>query len=118
MYYDYATTEKVANAKPEIMDVIQTIQSVKIRLHYMTKLTILPFLLQNRRSNANLDNVGLVSVYVNKKSTLRIILTATVTVIDMISNIGGTLGLFCGFSILSAAEIVYWVGVMLAKRRL
>ena len=26
----------------------------------------------------------------------------------MISNIGGTLGLFCGFSIISALEVVYW----------
>ena len=52
--------------------------------------------------------MGLVRVYVEKKSTLKIVLTATVTVIDMISNIGGTLGLFCGTSLLSAAEIIYW----------
>ena len=34
--------------------------------------------------------------------------------IDMISNIGGTLGLFSGFSLLSGIEIIYWlvVGVM------
>ena len=36
--------------------------------------------------------------------------TATVTIIDMISNIGGTLGLFSGFSILSGVELLYWAG--------
>ena len=36
--------------------------------------------------------------------------TATVSVIDMISNIGGTLGLFCGFSLISAVEVAYWMG--------
>ncbi len=72
----------------------------------------------NRQRSSHFDNVGLVSVFINKKVTLNVVMTATVTVIDMISNIGGTLGLFCGFSILSAAEIIYWIGVMLAKRRL
>ena len=34
--------------------------------------------------------------------------------IDIISNIGGTLGLFSAFSLLSGIEIIYWmvVGVM------
>lgn len=41
-------------------------------------------------------------------SLLRITLTATVTIMNALSSIGGTLGLFLGFSILSAAEIVYW----------
>ncbi len=82
------------------------------------RIVIFTSLSTNRHSTANFDNVGLISVYINKKSTLSIVLTATVTVIDMISNIGGTLGLFCGFSILSAAEIIYWIGVMLAKRTL
>ena len=53
--------------------------------------------------------VGKISVYPVKKTALRILKTATVTVIDMISNIGGTMGLFLGFSILSGIEVVYWV---------
>ena len=66
-------------------------------------------------SNGNVEsNVGRVRVYPHRKTTLRILKTATVTVIDMISNIGGTLGLFSGFSLLSGIEIIYWavVGVM------
>jgi len=40
--------------------------------------------------------------------------TATVTFVDMISNIGGTLGLFCGFSLLSGVEFLYWTANALA----
>ena len=49
-------------------------------------------------------------VYMEKKTTLKIVMTATVTAMDMISNIGGTLGLFCGFSLLSGVEILHWMG--------
>ena len=49
------------------------------------------------------------SLEVSKKTTLRMELTATVTMIDMISNIGGTLGLFLGFSFLSGVEVIYWI---------
>ncbi len=30
------------------------------------------------------------------------------TLVDLVANTGGTLGLFCGFSVLSLAEVVYW----------
>jgi len=53
--------------------------------------------------------VGRVLSYVESRTHLDIRLTATATVQDMISNIGGTLGLMCGFSILSLAEAVYWL---------
>ena len=36
-------------------------------------------------------------------------MTAAATAVDVISNIGGTLGLFCGISILSVVEMGYWV---------
>ena len=62
------------------------------------------------------NNVGHLLVFVSSKSTLCIIQTATVTAIDMISNIGGTLGLFTGVSLLSAAELVYWTARYLGKK--
>ncbi len=65
-----------------------------------------------------LESVGLIRVFIDKKSTLKIVRTATVTIIDMISNIGGTLGLFCGVSILSAVELVYWIGRVITKKRI
>ena len=72
------------------------------------------------RPSLLLSNVGVASVFVTKKTTLRIELTATATVVDIVSNVGGTLGLFLGFSFLSAVEAVYWALVALmgwAKRR-
>ncbi len=49
----------------------------------------------------------MIHVYISKRTTLEMVATATATVIDMISNIGGTLGLFLGFSILSGFEMFY-----------
>ena len=60
--------------------------------------------------------IKVIKVWVEKKTTLEITVTATVTIIDMISNIGGTLGLFCGFSILSAVEALFWLGKIAAKK--
>ncbi len=82
-----------------------------------TKSSDQPFSASSHSKKPKVDSIGVIKVYMDKKSTLRILVTATVTVIDMISNIGGTLGLFCGFSILSGVEILYWVGKVLAKKR-
>ncbi len=62
------------------------------------------------RSQPVPDQVMRIKVYVDRHTTLEVVATATVTVIDMIANIGGTLGLFSGFSILSAVELLYWAG--------
>ena len=35
--------------------------------------------------------------------------TAAATPIDMLANVGGTLGLFCGVSIMSAVEVIYCI---------
>lgn len=48
---------------------------------------------------------------------MRILKTASMTTVDMVSNIGGTLGLFCGFSILSVVEIFFWIGKCLFKEK-
>ncbi len=58
-----------------------------------------------------------VSVHLSKKTTLHVVNTATMTLIDMISNVGGTLGLFSGFSILSVVEVVYWIGRSCGKKK-
>lgn len=62
------------------------------------------------RSNVHVTNVGQINFFVEQATTLQVTMTATITIIDMISNIGGTLGLFCGFSILSGVEFFYWMG--------
>ena len=38
------------------------------------------------------------------------------TLIDFISQIGGLLGLFLGFSLISAIEIVYWLTLRLGQK--
>ncbi len=62
--------------------------------------------------------MGVIQVYPAKKTTLRIVRTATVTFIDMLSNIGGTLGLFCGFSILSGIELIYWMAKVVTRGKI
>ena len=50
----------------------------------------------------------IIQVYLEKHTALRIDVTASTTFVDMVSNIGGILGLFTGMSILSAVEIIYF----------
>ncbi len=48
------------------------------------------------------------NIYASERLCLRIVKTATMTAVDMVCNLGGALGLFCGFSALSAVELVFW----------
>ena len=41
---------------------------------------------------------------------------AKITVETVVSSVGGTLGLFTGFSILSGIEIIYFFGKFLVRR--
>ena len=62
------------------------------------------------------QELGLVSALAGSREAQRIVVTATVTAIDMISNIGGILGLFSGVSVLSLAEAIYWAGKFVSKK--
>ena len=55
-------------------------------------------------------------MFISQRAALGIVRTATMTAVDMVSNIGGTLGLFCGFSLLSGVEIVYWAFKWVGRR--
>ena len=55
-------------------------------------------------------------IYSHGKTTQQILLTASATTIDIISNIGGTLGLLTGFSLLSGVELVHWIARYWNKR--
>lgn len=50
------------------------------------------------------------------KTALQMVLSPTVTFSGTVSNIGGTLSLFCGFSILSTLEVLFWSTKLFAKR--
>ena len=57
---------------------------------------------------SELMQTRLFNLHVNQKTNV-VMLTAATSFMDMLSGIGGTLGLFTGFSILSGVEIVYWI---------
>ena len=61
---------------------------------------------------AHEDYLVYLRIYVSSesKTLVEIVMTASVSLLDKISNVGGTIGLFTGFSILSAVEILYWTG--------
>ena len=61
-------------------------------------------------------HLTLIRISFGEDKTIRIVKTATVTPVDIVSNVGGTLGLFSGFSILSGMEIVYWIIVWLFSK--
>ena len=39
------------------------------------------------------------------------------TMVEFVSNVGGLLGLFIGFSLISAVEIVYWLTIGYAENK-
>ena len=57
-----------------------------------------------------------IKVSFGEDKSIRIVKTATVTPVDIVSNVGGTLGLFSGFSILSGMEIVYWILIWISSK--
>ena len=61
-----------------------------------------------RRNFDNPEVAGLLIEF-DKETTTMIRKTAAATPIDMLANVGGTLGLFCGVSIMSAVEVIYWI---------
>ena len=54
---------------------------------------------------------------ISHRGTERILKTATMTAVDMVSNVGGVLGLFSGFSVLSGLEVAYWAAICMCRRR-
>ena len=60
-------------------------------------------------------NLRFVRIYFDVTTFERITKDRSAKFVDMISAIGGTMGLFTGFSIISAVEIVYF-GVQIIQR--
>ncbi len=62
------------------------------------------------------STLHLVNIYYNTPTFDKIEKDAKITVETVVSSVGGTLGLFTGFSILSAIEILYFFGKFLGRR--
>ena len=56
------------------------------------------------------EDIAVVNIFFGKDSLPEYETDQRMTIWDFISNIGGLLGLCAGISILSCAEIVYWLG--------
>eukprot|EP00095_Tigriopus_kingsejongensis_P009175 maker-scaffold145_size311916-snap-gene-1.10 protein:Tk09175 transcript:maker-scaffold145_size311916-snap-gene-1.10-mRNA-1 annotation:"GE16304" len=66
---------------------------------------------------ANLKKVAMVKFQLSSKQVTRIKRDIRVTVADMISTFGGTIGLFTGMSILSVIEAIFWLGRVVTGAR-
>ena len=62
------------------------------------------------------NRVLFVKVFTKQKAMMAVILAPTVKLLDMVSNFGGILGLFTGISILSVAEIFFWIARSIIKK--
>ena len=59
------------------------------------------------------NNLRYVGIYFDTPTFNRITKDRAAKFVDMLSAIGGTMGLLTGFSIISGAEIVYFAGKMI-----
>ena len=65
--------------------------------------------------NAFEEDIAVVNFYFDKSSILQFTRQESMTEIGFISQLGGLLGLFIGFSFISAIEIIYWLTIRLGK---
>ena len=61
------------------------------------------------------QDIAVVNFYFDKSSILQFSRQQRLTVVDYISQMGGLLGLFIGFSFISAVELIYWLTLRMAR---
>ena len=54
-------------------------------------------------------NIAKITIEISEPTVTNVQRDIKVTLVDQIGTIGGTLGLFCGLSIVSMVEFVYWI---------
>ena len=65
--------------------------------------------------NAYERDIAQVHFYFDKSSILQFTRQKRMTLVDYISQMGGLLGLFIGFSFISGIELIYWITFRLMK---
>ena len=60
---------------------------------------------------------NVIRIFTESPTGLQMVLTSSTTFVGMLSNIGGTMGLFAGFSLLSAVEVIYWIYRCFSRKR-
>ena len=66
-------------------------------------------LLKNPWYDAFEKDIGIINVFFAEKKITKYVTANRMTIFDFISNIGGSLGLAMGISILSVVELIYWI---------
>ena len=62
-----------------------------------------------------LKDIAILNIYYDTPYLIHVELVTRTSIFQMISSIGGTLGLFTGISVITLAEIVYWIATFIAK---
>ena len=65
--------------------------------------------------NAFEEDITIVNFYFDKDSILQYTRQENMTIVGYISQLGGLLGLFIGFSFISGVELIYWFTIRLYK---
>ena len=65
--------------------------------------------------NAYEEDITIVNFYFDKSTILQFTRQQSMTIVDYISQLGGLLGLFLGFSFISGVELFYWLTIRLGK---
>ena len=71
---------------------------------------------QNPTYNAYERDIAVVNFYFGKSTAWEFQRAQSMTIANYIAEMGGLLGLFTGFSFLSAVEILYWLIIPLMKK--
>jgi len=71
---------------------------------------------QNPTYNAYERDIAIVNFYFGKSTAWEFQHAPSKTIANYIGELGGLLGLFTGFSFLSAVEIIYWIIIPFMKK--
>ena len=67
--------------------------------------------------NAFVEDIAVINFYFDQSSVPQFTRQESMTDVGFISQLGGLLGLFTGFSFISFFEIIYWVGKNVRESR-
>ena len=92
-----------------------TDQRYRAQLAKIPNLVFQKDLEDNPTYNAYEEDITVVNFYFDKSSVLQFTRQESMTEIGFISQLGGLLGLFLGFSFVSAIELIYWLTIRLGR---
>ena len=61
------------------------------------------------------QDIAILNIFFDTPYLIHVSLETRISIYDQISAIGGTLGLFTGISVITLAEVIYWIVRFLTK---